>query len=666
MFASPAMLSPATTDTASGRNRPISMVSAANATNSPFSVIDRKKSGASSPGWDSDVLTVTEISTGTAARTSSPAWLRRRPSISRSSERRNRGETAATGRRTAVEAGVGRSATDIEALSGQRDEHVLEGRPTDPEAGDRHPGVHAGGDDLLRRDLAEQAGRRGARRVHLGQAQLLHDARGLPGLVGLHGGLGRPAVAQLSTGSLGDQPAHVHHPEVGAHLVDLAQQVARDQDRGAVAGQRPDQLTDLARALGVEPVGGLVEHQQVLRRQQRRGDREALPHPERVRAVPLPGRREQPHPVEGGVDARAGRARIGGAVGGVEAHQVRPPGQVGVERRALDQRAHGRQPLGGVPGHRGPEERDLPGGGGDQPEQHPDRGGLPRPVRPEEPVDRAGRDHEVDLVDHRLGAEPLREPAGADRDVGHRCWLLASAPYTSRGATAPTASRPSSVSTAENSGPRSRWPLPQDPETTGSDFSAAASPSSCVPTSATTTVVQPLPTVCGATPETSARRRACGRTAGTDPCVTVAPGGGSKANVESGGVAVENDVNPTWNAGSVAPRAKTWTRVGTCVSPSIAIRTEPTRERGSRGTRSSWYAGRPATSAVGSVVTCVDGSIAFSAASAACCGVIGARAASGPKGVWRSAGSVQCVAVLSALDQAQRSVPWRTRSDSPS
>src|SRR4029077_15905203 len=120
------MLSPATTATASGRNRPISMVSAASATNSPFSVIERKKSGASAPGRDAELLIVTEISTGTAARTTSPAWLRRRPSISRSSDRRKRGETAATGRRTAVEAGAGRSATDIEALPGQGDEHVLE------------------------------------------------------------------------------------------------------------------------------------------------------------------------------------------------------------------------------------------------------------------------------------------------------------------------------------------------------------------------------------------------------------------------------------------------------------------------------------------------------------------------------------------------------------
>src|SRR5689334_6588208 len=110
---------------------------------------------------------------------------------------------------------------------------------------------------------------------------------------------------------------------------------------------------------------------------------------------------------------------------------------------------------------------------------------------------------------------------------------------------------------------------------------------------------------------------------GSAPSLTVAPGGGVKPKTESSGVDVDSDVNPTSNAGDVEPRAKTWTRVGMRVAPSIAIRTEPISERGSRGTRFSWYAGRPATVAVGSVVTRVLGLMALRAAAAACCGVIG-------------------------------------------
>src|SRR4029077_10012551 len=100
------------------------MVSAARATKRPFPVMDRKKSGASWPGCETVLLTEIEIRTGTAARTSRPAWLRRRPTISRSSERRNRGDQATRGARTTVDGEA--SATDIEALSGQRHEQVLQ------------------------------------------------------------------------------------------------------------------------------------------------------------------------------------------------------------------------------------------------------------------------------------------------------------------------------------------------------------------------------------------------------------------------------------------------------------------------------------------------------------------------------------------------------------
>ena len=48
------------------------------------------------------------------------------------------------------------------------------------------------------------------------------------------------------------------------------------------------------------------------------------------------------------------------------------------------------------------------------------------------------------------------------------------------------------------------------------------------------------------------------------------------------------EVKPTSNAGDEAPFAKTWTRVGMWVAPSIAMRTDPTRLAVSRGSSSSW------------------------------------------------------------------------------
>jgi hypothetical protein len=88
-----------------------------------------------------------------------------------------------------------------------------------------------------------------------------------------------------------------------------------------------------------------------------------------------------------------------------------------VERRTLDQRADPGEDLAGVLGHGPAEQRVTAGGGTDQPEQHPDRGGLARPVRPEEPVHRAPRHRQVDAVDGDLAAEPLGEAGAPDRQV---------------------------------------------------------------------------------------------------------------------------------------------------------------------------------------------------------------------------------------------------------
>ena len=65
---------------------------------------------------------------------------------------------------------------------------------------------------------------------------------------------------------LDHQPTAVEHADAGAQLLDLGEQVAGQEDRRALAVQRQQQLTDLADALRVEPVGRLVEDQQRGRR----------------------------------------------------------------------------------------------------------------------------------------------------------------------------------------------------------------------------------------------------------------------------------------------------------------------------------------------------------------------------------------------------------------
>src|SRR6478735_350060 len=165
MLASPAIESPEMAATASGRNSPSSMVRAARATNRPFSVIELKKSGPPSSCPGVETFTAIAISTGTPASTSSPARLRRRWKINRSSERKN----LVDGRRRGA---ISASTADIEALPGQRHEDVLQRLATDLETGHRHSLVHERGHQLLGRDPADHAACRAGLDVYVAQPEL--------------------------------------------------------------------------------------------------------------------------------------------------------------------------------------------------------------------------------------------------------------------------------------------------------------------------------------------------------------------------------------------------------------------------------------------------------------------------------------------------------------
>src|SRR3954470_1016041 len=117
----------------SGRNSGLVTRKAARAANSPFSVIP-PKIDPPSRGPLPLALTATAMSTGTSARITSSATLRRRRNIIPSSERRN-------------------LAGDIEALPGEVDELLLQARAFDAEPPDADPGLDERGDDPLRRDV---------------------------------------------------------------------------------------------------------------------------------------------------------------------------------------------------------------------------------------------------------------------------------------------------------------------------------------------------------------------------------------------------------------------------------------------------------------------------------------------------------------------------------
>src|SRR6476659_5750733 len=137
------------------------------------------------------------------------------------------------------------------------------------------------------------------------------------------------------------------------------------------------------------------------------------------------------------------------------------------------------------------------------------------------------------------------------------------------------ATRPSSVTTAENRVPSRTWPEPHDPDVAGSAVRSVASWRAVASVPAplpevlpdvapagmrvTSTVLQPEPTTRVAPAALAAAAACCLDGAGLVPgapfgvawsdCVTVVPAGGVKANCRASGVEKSTAVKPTSKAG---------------------------------------------------------------------------------------------------------------------
>ena len=120
-------------------------------------------------------------------------------------------------------------------------------------------------------------------------------------------------------------------------------------------------LPHLGDALGVQAVDGLVQDQQVRVPHQGQGDAQALLHPQGEVAHRLAPGAAQAHGVQ----------QVGHGVppahpqGQALELQVFRRGEVGVDPRSLNQRAHPGEVGPGVAAG-GPEEGEVPGGGGSQ------------------------------------------------------------------------------------------------------------------------------------------------------------------------------------------------------------------------------------------------------------------------------------------------------------
>ena len=98
---------------------------------------------------------------------------------------------------------------------------------------------------------------------------------------GAHGGAGSLQRGQRPAG---DKLSAVEDHDLVGQVLDLVQEVARDEHRASAGGPLPEQVSEPSDALGVESVAGLVEHQH--RRVPEEGGRkpEALSHSQGVAA----------------------------------------------------------------------------------------------------------------------------------------------------------------------------------------------------------------------------------------------------------------------------------------------------------------------------------------------------------------------------------------------
>ena len=120
------------------------------------------------------------------------------------------------------------------------------------------------------------------------------------------------AAAQRRERAVRDEPAVVDHDDLVDGLGDLGQHVAGEQHRAALGGEVAQEVAQPADALGVEPVGGLVEHEDLGIAEQRGGEAEALGHAEGEAAGAAARGVGEVDELEHLVGARERDARLGG------------------------------------------------------------------------------------------------------------------------------------------------------------------------------------------------------------------------------------------------------------------------------------------------------------------------------------------------------------------
>ena len=209
------------------------------------------------------------------------------------------------------------------------------------------------------------------------------------------------------------QPTSVDDHDAVDCLRDLRENVARDEDGPTLRGERAQELPQPPHPLGVEPVGGLVQHQQLGVAEQGRGETEALAHAQREGLHSASGNVVEIDEPEHLGDPARGQSR-GQREGSQMVARRSPRMQVGCLQHGADS-APGTLEIGEAAA----EDQCLTFGRLGQAEQHAQRRRLPGAVRPEEAGHRPCVQVERQVRDRGHCAESLRQPNRGD-DRWHR------------------------------------------------------------------------------------------------------------------------------------------------------------------------------------------------------------------------------------------------------
>src|SRR5437763_4689919 len=113
----------------------------------------------------------------------------------------------------------------------------------------------------------------------------------------------RPLAGSAPRPTGGDELAAVDDHDLVGELGHLGQHVARDEDGPAALRERAEEVPQPANAFRIDPVGGLVEDEQLGLAEQRGGNAETLPNTERVASDPALDRPRQLDVGENAIDA---------------------------------------------------------------------------------------------------------------------------------------------------------------------------------------------------------------------------------------------------------------------------------------------------------------------------------------------------------------------------